>query len=63
MGYLVFNRTDGVYASPDLFKTIEEAEQFIAEFPKRYERQGYYRTSRWEKIAPEEVLLKIEEVN
>jgi hypothetical protein len=62
MGFLVFNATDGVYASPDEFKTKEEAEKFIMEFPKRYERQGYYRTSRWEKIDAREVLLKIEVV-
>lgn len=62
MGFLVFNGTDGVYASADEFKTKEEAEQFIKEFPKRYERQGYYRTSLWEKIDAKEVLLKIQEV-
>ena len=62
MGFLVFNATDGFYASPDEFKTKEEAEQFVKDFPKRFIQQGYYLTSNRERIEPECVLLKIEEV-
>lgn len=56
--YMVFNNTDGFFASPDVM-TKEEAEKFIEEFPSRYERQGYYRTNTWEKIRPEDVELEI----
>ena len=34
MRYLVFNATDGVYASPESM-TLEEAEQFIKEARER----------------------------
>ena len=60
MQYLVFNKTDGIYASSEPFKTREDAEKFIKEFPKRYERQGYYRNSRMEKMRAEDVELEIE---
>jgi hypothetical protein len=56
--FLVFNATDGFYASPDRM-TKEEAETFIKQFPERYRAQGYYRTGRWEKIRPEDVELEI----
>jgi hypothetical protein len=56
--FLVFNATDGFYAHPDRM-TKEEAETFIKEFPERYRNQGYYRTSQWLKIRPEDVVLKI----
>jgi hypothetical protein len=39
--FLVFNRTDGVYASPDPM-TRAEAERFITAFLARFEPQGYY---------------------
>lgn len=56
--FLVFNATDGFYASPDEM-TKEEAETFVKQFPERFRTQGYYRTGRWEKIRPEDVELNI----
>jgi hypothetical protein len=61
MSFLVFNKTDGIYASPNEF-TKEEAEQFIKNFPKRFEFQGYYLTSNQERINPNLVELEIQEV-
>lgn len=55
---VVFNATDGIFASPDSF-TPEEAKQFIKDFPLRYERQGYYRNRRGEKMDPKLVKLVI----
>ena len=53
----VFNATDGVFASPHMM-TVEQARQFIRDYVDRVKRtQGYYLTSRWERIAPEEVRL------
>ena len=56
---IVFNITDGIPASPHPFKTRLEAQKFIIEFRKRYEKQGYYFTSKMTRIKPEEVKLKI----
>lgn len=56
--YAVFNTTDGFFASPDQM-TKEEAEKFVAEFAARYDRQGYYRTGKGEKINPKDVVLTI----
>ena len=56
--YTVFNKTDGFFASPDVM-TLEEAEQFVKDFPSRYTKQGYYRNNKWEKIRPEDVELEI----
>jgi len=39
--YLVFNHTDGVYASPKAM-TLKQATQFIKELRERYQKQGYY---------------------
>ena len=61
--YIVFNRTDGITASPVAYTTREEAEQFIKDFPKRFAHQGYYLTSRMERISPEQVILEIVEVD
>ena len=62
MKYAVFNVTDGIPASREPFDTKEEAEQFKADFPKRYEHQGYYLNSNRERINPNEVELTIVEV-
>jgi len=59
--YSVWNKTDDIPASFEPL-TMEEAEKFIREFPKKYERQGYYKTNRWEKISPASVVLKIFEI-
>ena len=42
--FIVFNETDQIWASMDIM-SIEQAIQFMEDFPKRYERQGYYRTA------------------
>ena len=57
--YEVFNATDGIPASPRPFKTIQAAKKFIADFPKRYARQGHYFTNRQIRIKPEAVELVI----
>lgn len=56
--YRVFNRTDGVYADPRIL-TREEAEVVVRDFPKRFERQGYYLTGSRERIPPMAVELEI----
>jgi hypothetical protein len=57
--FVVMNETDGVLATPIVFRHRKSAEQFVADFPKRYEAQGYYRDSRMNKIAPKDVVLRI----
>jgi hypothetical protein len=54
--YLIFNETDGIYASPEEF-TNEEADEFIKNFPERFERQGYYKTGDGRRIDPNQVVL------
>lgn len=54
--FTVFNQTDGIYASPEEL-TAEEADKFIADFPKRFEHQGYYLTKNWDRIPPKDVRL------
>ena len=56
----VFNYTDGIPAHHEFFKTKEEAEEFIKQFRKRFEFQGYYLTSDRERISPNDVDLRIE---
>ena len=59
--YTVFNKTDGFYASPDIM-TKKQADKFVKDFPFRYTKQGYYRTNKWEKIDPKDVILEIRPV-
>jgi hypothetical protein len=61
MKYVVFNNTDGFYASPEEF-TLKAAKQFVIDFPKRYTAQGYYRDGRGRRIRPEDVELLIEKI-
>lgn len=56
--HFVYNRTDGVFASPDAM-TNDEAAAFVQAFRQRYTRQGYYLTARRERIRPEDVQLEI----
>ncbi len=56
--YMVFNATDGIPASPN-WMTWTQAEAFARSFPKRFATQGYYATSRRNRISPEEVVLLI----
>jgi len=58
-GVIVMNREDGVMASPKVFKSIADAGKFMEEFRKGYEKQGYYKNSRGEKINPEDIALEI----
>ena len=57
--YIVFNHTDGITASANTFSTIRDAKAFIKTFRERFITQGYYKTSRWEKISPDEISLEI----
>lgn len=57
--YQVFNRTDGIFATDELFESVESAKEFIKEFRNRFKAQGYYRDSRWNKIEPENIELEI----
>tara|TARA_Y100000588_G_C13811144_1_gene735165 strand:+ start:355 stop:690 length:336 start_codon:yes stop_codon:yes gene_type:complete len=62
--YIVNNDTDKIPASESPFDTREEAEDFIKKFRKRFlETQGYYKTSSFERIHPNEIQLSIEEVS
>ena len=60
--YTVFNQTDGIYATPDTFRTRRNAEKFIRSFRRRFIAQGFYLTFRRERIAIDEVQLEIEGV-
>ena len=61
-GYMVFNYTDNLYASNDIFATKKEANNFISQFRKRFEQQGYYRDSNMNKIDIDDIdLLVIDE--
>jgi hypothetical protein len=57
----VFNKTDGVFASPQPFDSDKEARKFIREFRDRFKLQGYYLTSSGERIDPEAVILEVQE--
>lgn len=63
--WFVFNLTDGIEAHRCPM-TLAEAVDFMKAFPKAFENQGYYKTSRWELIPPEQVqlvLLPIEDTS
>ena len=60
--FAVFNATDGFFASPDHLIS-EDADTFIRNFPKRFERQGYYKTGRGERINPNDVILEKQQVD
>lgn len=59
MKYNIFNYTDGIYANLKPFKTKKAAEQFIVDFRKQYEFQGYYRDSRRNMVAIEDIDLRV----
>ena len=56
-GFMVFNYTDSVYATDEVFKTKKLANDFIKEFRNRFSRQGYYRDNQMNKIAIEDIDL------
>ncbi len=62
-GYQVFNETDGVFASPQTFKTIPQAEEYAKKFRERFAAQGYYLTARGERLAARDVRLVARPVN
>ena len=59
IGYHVFNYTDNIYASAEPMFTKKEAKEFIQAFRSRFNKQGYYRNNRWEKIHPKDIDLEI----
>jgi len=60
--WMVFNYTDNIYASNEVFKTKKEANDFIKSFRNRFKSQGYYRDNRMNKIPIKEIdLLAIPE--
>jgi hypothetical protein len=46
---------DGIPISCEPFKTEKEAVKYAFQWCKRFEQQGYYSTSRWEKILLEDL--------
>jgi hypothetical protein len=56
--FLVFNATDGIYASPKNF-TKAAGEKFIRQFRQRYAGIGYYATADGRRIAPQDILLEL----
>jgi len=58
-GFNVFNYTDNIYASHTIFETKAKAEEFITNFRKRFESQGYYRDNQMNKINIEDIDLLI----
>jgi len=62
-GYMVFNYTDNIYASPNTFQTFDQANEFIKVFRNRYNKQGYYRDNNWNKISPQDIDLVVLEEN
>ena len=60
IGYNVFNYTDNIYATDEVFKTKALANKFIKEFRSRFANQGYYRDNRMNKINIQDIdLLEI----
>lgn len=53
--YVIFNETDGVYASNIEFNNRDAAMRHAEKLRDSFRVQGYYRTSNWEKISPEEI--------
>jgi hypothetical protein len=57
VGYNVFNYTDNIYATDEVFKTKALANKFIKEFRNRFANQGYYRDNRMNKINIQDIDL------
>ena len=57
--YNIFNYTDNIYATNEVFKTKKQANDFIKQFRNRFKKQGYYKTNQWEQINPEHIDLEI----
>jgi hypothetical protein len=59
VGYNVFNYTDNIYATDEVFKTKALANKFIKEFRSRFSNQGYYRDNRMNKINIQDIDLLV----
>jgi hypothetical protein len=61
--FLVFNHTDGVFATPDRYKTLRAGIEALLEVRAKFVRigqaQGHYRTSRGQEIDPRFVELAV----
>jgi predicted ABC-type ATPase len=57
LGYNVFNYTDNIYATDEVFKTKTMANKFIKDFRSRYANQGFYRDNFGNKIKIEDIDL------
>jgi len=57
-GFLLWNATDGIFASPENFATRADAEAFAVKFRKRFDRQGFYRDIRGQHLDPQDVILR-----
>lgn len=56
--YYVLNETDGLLASENTM-TLEQAAELIRRFHTRFRKQGYYVTSKHERISPHAVELRL----
>ena len=56
--YMVFNRTDGVFAAADLL-SLRAARELVRCFRHRYAAQGYYLTAWGERVPADSVELEI----
>lgn len=57
--FMLWNATDGLYASYEEFETEAQAEAFAVRFRRRFVTQGYYLTFDRRRIAPEDVELVV----
>ncbi|MDE2492232.1 MAG: hypothetical protein KGM24_15395 [Elusimicrobia bacterium] len=57
--FALWNETDQVFASHDLFETVAEAETYAEKFRARFAGQGYYLTKDWHRIDPADVELHV----
>lgn len=57
--FMLWNQTDGLFASPEEFETEAKAEAFAVRFRRRFVTQGYYLTFDRRRIAPEDVELVV----
>jgi len=61
MSWYIWNGTDQITATPDIYKTREEAEGLIPALRDRYRAQGWYRDNRWNKINPDDIQYEVRE--
>jgi|CXWL01.1.fsa_nt_gi hypothetical protein len=57
MKYQLFNETDQLLASQNIFDSEEKAKAYADTLRQRFLAQGYYLTTRGTRIRPEEVKL------